>query len=217
MPDVPSPAGLNRSFARRLNEYLSGVLGKQMAILVTDTPEVLRGLGIRPLPIIINDGTIEKVLRNKHGIHPDTLRKLPSHLLSPVMVFDSATEPGTLVVMTGLKDQKGHTIVAALHPSRRYGRHEVHILASFYGKDRNRWFVEQVEAGRLRYIDKKRASDWLMTLGLQLPKVRGTNQGSNSNILTDEDFVKENRDFPDIVQRFPQATGEPGGPGPSPG
>lgn len=217
MPDGPCSVGVNRPFARRLKEYLSGKLGRQVAILVADTPEVIRGLGVMSLPIVITGGTIEKILRNKHGIHPDTLRKLPSHLFLPVMVFDSATEPGTLVVMTGLKDKEGHTMVAALHPSKQYGRHEVNMLASFYGKDRNRWFIDQVEAGRLRYIDKKRASDWLMTLGLQLPKVRGTNQGSSPNILTYEDFVKENRDFPDIKQHFPQVTGESEDTGPSPG
>lgn len=182
--------GINKQFSDQLDRYLSGEMGKQVAITVTNTPQIFEKIGARQLPIVMTDGVVEKVLHEKHGIAVDTLKQIPSQLHDPIMVFDSATEPNSLVVMTELKDTKGKTIIAAIHLSKQYGRHEVNNVASIYGKDRNRWFSEQIEKGRLRYINEIKASNWFMTLGLQLPKVRGTIQGSKIRILTEKDFVK---------------------------
>ena len=182
---------LDEVFSDRLDRFLAAGTGEQVAIRVSETPPVMLSLGVKQLPVVITSGTVRKVLHRKHNIPVTTFKKVASHIANPIMVFDSATQPGSLVVMTGLKDEDESTIVAALLPSGRYGRHEVNVVVSVYGKDRNGWFIDQMENGRLRYIDKKKALIWFMTLGLQLPKVRGTDQGT-VNILKSEAVVKQN-------------------------
>lgn len=185
-----SPRVLNKPFSDRLDKYLSGAMGKQVAIKVTDTPVVLELLGARKLPVIITDGTIEKDTKSKHSVSIDALRQLPAHLHDPIAVFDSGSRENSFVIMTELQDAKGDTIIAAIHLEKEYGRYKVNEIASVYGKNRNAWFSEQIEKDRLRYIDEKRASDWAVTRGLQLPTVRGSNRGSKTSILTKDDLVK---------------------------
>lgn len=190
---------LNKAFTERLYKCTGGTIYQNIAILLSETPVILQALGVEPLPLVIRDKTVEKVLRGKHTLPLSILKNIPIELHDPVAVFDSTSEPGNFVVMTGLRNARGKTIIVAIHPSKEYGRHKLNMVASVYEKERDIWFTKQTEKGALRYVNIKKASVWSMTSGqLFLSRVRGASQGSGSNILTYDDFVKEKQGVPDI-------------------
>ena len=192
-------AALNKAFVERLYKCASGTIYQNIAILLSETPVILQALGMEPLPLVIRDKTVEKVLRVKHTLPLSILENIPIELHDPVAVFDSTSEPGNFVVMTGLRNARGKTIIVAIHPSKEYGRHKLNMVASVYEKERDIWFTKQAEKGALRYVNIKKASSWSMTSGqLFLSRVRGASQGSGSNILTYDDFVKEKQGVPDV-------------------
>jgi hypothetical protein len=193
-----------RSFARQIEGFLKGRLPKDALIAVGKTPIVLQKLGARPLPVVMTQRTAAKVLHVKHGIPADLLKGLPAALSDPIMVFDSATQKDSFVVMTELV-YEGKTVIAAVHLNKEINRVEVNDIASVYGKDRNEWFTEQMEKGRLRYMNKEKSHSWSVTVGLQLPKMRGTTNGSTYIILTEADIVKNDMSL-DIEQRTVKST-----------
>jgi|GEM_PF-597725 len=177
-------------FARQLDRYVTGDLPGSDPLLVGDTPAVLRLLGADSLPVVINRSTVDKVLREKHGLPLELLKQLPRQLADPIMVFGSASERDGLVVMTELQHE-GKTVVAAVHLNNKAGRLEVNRVASVYGKDSDRIFAKWINDGLLRYRNKRKSRRWAMTRGLQLPKVRGTNRDlSVKKILSENDLVK---------------------------
>jgi len=114
-------AALNKAFVERLYKCASGTIYQNIAILLSETPVILQALGMEPLPLVIRDKTVEKVLRVKHTLPLSILENIPIELHDPVAVFDSTSEPGNFVVMTGLRNARGKTIIVAIHPSKEYG------------------------------------------------------------------------------------------------
>ncbi|WP_274374638.1 MULTISPECIES: hypothetical protein [Synergistales] len=98
-------------------------------------------------------------------------------MADPIMIFQSATVPGSYVSLLELKDANGSSIVVpvALNASDS-GRRA--FLTSVYGKDekvsgkvkpRNEWFVDQIKGGDLRYINIEKSARRARGVGLQLP------------------------------------------------
>lgn len=177
------------SFASQLEKYVDGSMTASTPLSVGATPEVLRLLGADNLPVVINQKTVDKILHEKHGLSVDMLKHLPEQLAKPIMVFDSATEPGGLVVMTELQHE-GKTVVAAIHLNAGQQHHEVNRISSVYGKDSDGIFGKWIARGLLRYQDKEKSRRWFQSRGLQLPKEEANNGLARKNILTEDDLVK---------------------------
>lgn len=184
-----------QNFSNQLDQWAVGALPPGKVITVGDTPKVLQLLGAKQLPISITKYTLEKVVYpqgkglGKHGLPLDLVKQLPEQLHDPIMIFESRTQPNSLVVMTELEHQ-GNTVIAAIHLAKQQARYLVNDIASIYGKDNDLFFSRNIRDGYLRYINNKKAQNWFMTRGLQLPKVRGTSGPSTTNILTEADLVK---------------------------
>jgi|GEM_PF-3445563 len=172
-----------------LVEQALGALDEKTQIPIGETGAVLRAMGARALPLTIAAGTIRKDTRaGGHGVPVELLKRLPSALADPLMVFDSATQPDAFVVVTALEyDRK--PLVAAVHLNEQAGRYEVNRVASVYGKDHPAVVAQWMQNGLLRYWDKERSLPWFQTRGLQLPAV-GTTSGSSAKILSPKDVFK---------------------------
>lgn len=186
-------------------QELRGILGKPLNL--GKTPAVLQELGADNLPIIITSNVVDKVTGGTdlaHEISIDELKKLPYELADPIMVFNSDTDkktttkgiPRSLVILTTLKNERGHEIVAAIHLNKKQGFTEINNVASIHsrtntetGKNQIVNFVNnQLEAGNLRYADKNKSDEWLRSRRLQLPRLN-TILASNNSILQKEDIV----------------------------
>ncbi|MDD5068804.1 MAG: hypothetical protein PHN89_04370, partial [Candidatus Pacebacteria bacterium] len=178
------------SFSEQLDDIAAGkITNRRQSIEISDTPFVLEKLGAEQLPVVVTHGTIEKATEGKHGISFETLKQLPEQLADPVMVFDSATEADSLVVMTELK-QDGKTIVAAVQLSKGMGNNIVNDIVSIHPRSNEYHFINWINQGLLRYMNKSKSRAWSLASGLQLPRVSGSKLGFKNKILFDYDIVK---------------------------
>ena len=165
---------------------------KRRLLSVCRTPDVLRKLGAPDLPMTMTARNLEKVLSDKqdHQLPKDLVKQLPKALAEPVMVFESATEANSFVVLTELTHE-GRSVMVAVHLDTERQNIRVNDIASAYKRGNEGWYIRQIEDGRLLYQDKKKSLAWARTKGLQLPRVRKLpSRLSEKRILTDADIVK---------------------------
>ena len=156
------------------------------------TPDVLRKLGAPILPMTMSADNLAKILSDKedHQLPKALVKQLPAALAEPVMVFESATVSDALVVLTELKHE-GRSVMVAVHLDTERQRVRVNDIASAYRRGNERWYLRQIEEGRLLYQDKKKSLAWARTNRLQLPRVRKLPARlSGKRILNENDVVK---------------------------
>ncbi|WP_313033330.1 PLxRFG domain-containing protein [Stenotrophomonas acidaminiphila] len=125
------------------------------------TPAVLRALGAPDLPITITRDVVRKASNGiKHNVSLEALRRMPEELADPLAVFNSKTEPGSLVVVTELTDQAGKPVIVALRMRQVEARLEVNRVASAYGKDGAQPFAGW--SGELAYESERAARSPLL-------------------------------------------------------
>lgn len=187
------------AWGRQLDDFAAGRGNKIRGLTVGTTPDVLRRLGAKPLPIEMARRNLTKVL-TKHEVPLDTLRDLPKHLADPLMVFKSATMSNAYVMLTEM-ERNGENLVAAIHFDVETGRTRINDIASIHDRSTTRdtgekvpgwvWVKNQIAAGNLRYYDKTRSSRWFRErAGLQLPSVVNRESYRGIKILTEKDVVK---------------------------
>ncbi|WP_027186073.1 hypothetical protein [Desulfovibrio inopinatus] len=174
-------------FARQLDQYFDGKFNKRRHFTLGPTPIILKRLGVPNLPFTMRPGVIPKATQDKHFVRPESFYSLIQNLHDPIMVFESKDGLGNLVVMTEVIDEKGKTVMAAVHVNASMQHHAVNNIASFYGKTNENTFLNWINQGLLRYQNKQKSLAWSQSRELQLPK-EGTKRG-NKKILTEADFV----------------------------
>lgn len=172
-----------------LNDYLSkGATDRALPIKMSSVPNVLQALGFSNRDVVITPSTLDKVMGGKHNLDQSHVERLAAAIHDPIMIVDSATQAEAIVVLTEVKTDKGN-VIAAIHLDKRAHGGVYHVVASAYDKNSPWMFVDQIKAGKLRYIDKKRALIWTRDNRLQLPARMPSSKGSLS-VLTPEDIVK---------------------------
>ncbi len=175
-------------FSDDVDAFVSGSLGRYKLLNVGKTPGVLQMVGAEDLPVTMSQKVANKVINDKHILPADTLKQIPKAIADPIMVFSSATQKNSMVVMTELKHD-GKTVIATLHLNVENGGVQVNAIGSVYSKDRNNFFKRQVEDGRLLYANMKKSRKWFQFARLQLP--RALNQSdSEANYSTEADLSK---------------------------
>lgn len=192
----PSLAHDMGEWARQVTERAAGKLHPRHELVLGRTADVYRRLGMKDLPMVLTPGKADKVEAD-HGLSLKDLERLPALLDAPLAVLDSATLAGTYVAVVDMTDAQGRQIRVAIHPDAQVRGRLVNKVASVYGQqDIKGWLTAQVQAGRLRYFDKKKGSPRLGVLArLQLP---GTTKAGTADvrkaILTEKDIVKRDPD-----------------------
>ncbi len=191
-------------FGDTVDEILAGKLDNASSVHVMTTPLVFNLVGARVLPVHMQAGKIAKIMR-EHGISSRLLKQIPAALADPIAILESDSEGKYrgLVAMLELKDERGATIVAAMHmevtPERK--GLTVNRLASVYGKGNSgkandQWFASQIEKGNLRYINKQKSSLWLGRAGIKFTGGASLESFLGLNIPTEKDLVKLKEQHP---------------------
>jgi len=192
----PSLAHDLAEWSRQLREREDGGLTPRAVLRLGRTPDVLLKLGVPDLPMVMFQGKLSRIEAD-HGITATELERLPALLDAPLAVLDSATEAGTYVAVLNMRDAQGRQLKAAIHPDVTAGCVKVNLVASVYGQQGIRnWMDEQAHWGRVRYLDKKKGSPRLDHRSrLQLPGVAKAGSAEvNRKLLTDMDVVKRDPD-----------------------
>jgi hypothetical protein len=185
------------NFRKQLNDPDSN---RRSLVEVGSTPKILVRLGAQQKPLYISRTTIEKITmpegvgKGKHNLPIDVLDGLYRNLHDPVMVLESKVEniKAFVVVTEMFVNQGGRRVpvIAAIHINEQHGRNVINRVASVYGKDSLKWFENEILERRVVYRSKQKSPSWLMTAGLQLPRVRGAMKSfTDSRILTEDDVV----------------------------
>ena len=174
-------------FAARVNAFIAGAA--HFPIRVTSTPDVLTRLGLVDRDIYITPRVLQKVLRDKHALPANVVKAIPRELHDPVAVFDSATEPGSLVILTS-QIHDGKPVVVAIVRDVAMGRQIVHSIATMHPREFDATLEKWVADGRLDYVNESKRPAWWTTGDQTSIKVGPTAQGAVGKILTEVDFVK---------------------------
>ena len=175
------------------------------ALYIRETPITLRGIGLGDLPLTITTKHIRNINHAEdpsgqhpewHGIDKETLIRLPQLLERPVVIMDSATVPGDVVVVTAEVDDHGRPVVASIRPNgTAYVDGKVgpaNFITSIYGRNGyTAWVNQAVRDGRVLYWNKNRSQNLSVTGKVQFPASL-TGLASNTIIKRHAGYVKDN-------------------------
>ena len=179
-------AKINKDNDKRYQKELAEtVFNKKISdhvINVVQTPEVLKAIGVKDLPITITPRVINKAKNTKHNISYIELADLPSQLREPLMVFKSQSRDDSIVVFTEHNDINGLPVIIAVHLNKQEARYNVNRIASVYGLANFDSKIEKwISKGDLLYIDEEKSSKLLRSRGLQLPKEEKAQSKENNS------------------------------------
>lgn len=159
-----------RKFIRKVDEWQKDNTNPHKLLVVGKIPPVMKVLGITDKPIEVEQGTLDKMVRNNplypndrqgHELSIDDIYAIPSQLADPVMVFKSRTRDDSYVFFTERKDSEGRSILIPLAVNKRLGRIVINEITSMYGRNNEIDFVKSnLDEDNLIYLDKVRSLEW---------------------------------------------------------
>lgn len=174
---IKSNAAADLLYVQNLKQFiLDADRPKNMPVMVGETPNSLAVAGAdRKLKLIIYPRTIKKCMGKPediyhgHDLSFKILKKLPSELRNPVMIFKGSI-PDSLVAITSLKDKNNKEIIVAISINKKEKRQLVNRVSSIYGKDDiHNYINKQINQGNLIAVNTQKANEMLQSLELQLP------------------------------------------------
>ncbi len=184
--DAPSDG-----FEAKVDAVLDGSMPESEIVGVTKPLPILSALGMRDLPVSTTGDRLAK-MHFDHGLTKAEIKALPGLLADPLLVFESDTQPGSMVfVLDVWKD--GKPVVAAVRPDVLLKRAEVNLLASAYPKDRGAQIGQWLGKGLLRYANKEKTRVWAANGGVQFPWLVQLRLGSGKSVLGPGDIGRLHR------------------------
>lgn len=160
----------NRRFNLELQRQIDGALPEGFIYQLGRPSEALRSAGIPNLPIeLSSDRLAQKASKEYESGHPfslESIKNLPEALNNPIAIFDARKKNGAKVVLTTLTEN-GNNFIAAIQVRRsdesRKIDIEVNSVRSLYPKDRKNGILEWINLGLMKWVDKKKASNFFST------------------------------------------------------
>ena len=167
-------------------------------------PSVLRAVGVSDAPMVMPPSVIHKVTVKKHTLTREMVEQIPSALRDPIFVFNSATEPNSVTILTDIRHQ-GKNVVAAIHLDRPAPRKPANLVVSLH--DRPASQIENwIKDGLILYANQGKARAYFRSARLQLPR-EGSKAG-NQKLLTEADVVNRSVN-PESISVKTDENGEP--------
>ncbi|MBQ6713157.1 MAG: hypothetical protein IJN28_05165 [Selenomonadales bacterium] len=197
-------------FAKTVDTWTK--LPKRGESYVMHTPLALEIAGVAHLPIKIKNKTFEHILvKHKDSIGKEELKKIPRALTDPLFVAESN---GNILVALDLGDKNDVSIVTFLLEKRDSTGNNANFILSSYGKDSAygtanavkqtdyKWFIDNfLNTNKIRYINKKKTTDWLREARLKPPYVLNKISSlSTTNIPNENDLRKRKKGMPTYYQ-----------------
>lgn len=164
-------------------------------IKVMQTPLVMQMVGAKNLPIYVDPSKLVIIRKTHPEMTLRVLKQIPRALTDPIMIVDSMTKAGRIVVVLELRDEKGINVVIPFELDALKDRVRANIITSAYGKEYDGavnydWYLKNIRENRLLYVNKKKANRLLGPAGVQFSLGPKANGFFDSSIKTEEDLVK---------------------------
>lgn len=170
------------SFAKQVDEVLSGTDTTSTHLFVMNTPLILRQVGANNLPVLITANHLKNIVAdsgpnnnvNYHGLDIETVKRLPELLADPVMIMDSLTQSNSIVAVLSAVDNKNRPVIGAIRFDGFGNLNKIeidaNILTSTYGRNNFNDFIKRnVDENKILYWSKEKSQELIKTPGLQLP------------------------------------------------
>ncbi len=138
---------------------------------------------VKNIPIIISQGTIKKIYKEKHNISLQLLKKLDNEIRNSVMVIDSLTIPGSKVVVLEKLHNNCNPILVIIKQEKSGENLIVNEVKSVYDKREFQNFLNLSYKLNKKIYKNKKTKQWLLRNGFQLP-TRFAKSLVSSNKLT---------------------------------
>lgn len=137
---------------------------------------------------------LDKTLKGKHkdeGITASMLKDIPALLKRPIAVLKGGVDApaGSVVVITRRANSNDEFLSVALHPNQNVSRIYVNKVATVHVKNLERGFKGWHRKDKFKYINKKMSLELATSYGSKFAPLVQSIQDSDSNILTEGDFV----------------------------
>ena len=205
--DIRYSISSEQPFSEQVDRALTEDLAENWnrALYIRETPITLRGIGLGDLPMTITAKHIQNINHTEdpsgqhpewHGIDQATIARLPQLLERPVVIMDSATVPGDIVVVVSEVDDQGRPIVVSIRPNGTAKvdeqRGPSNFITSVYGRNGYAaWVNQAVRDGRVLYWNKNRSQNLSGKARVQFPAGL-TGLASNTIIKRHAGYVKDN-------------------------
>lgn len=172
---------VNRRFNEQLDAFEKGQMRSNDWFNMGTPGAILQSAGLPNKPITMTQSVLRKHMA-KHGFSATTLRNLPDALNSPLMVYEWGDKARSLIVITEIQ-HGDHRITAAIKLNRNGKQLEVNEIASVHGKSVERLVKEIIHPTKddfaqdlLRYVDKKKALNWMSAMEAPLASSQTSSQ-----------------------------------------
>ncbi len=172
---------VNRRFNEQLDAFEKGQMRSNDWFNMGTPGAILQSAGLPNKPITMTQSVLRKHMA-KHGFSATTLRNLPDALNTPLMVYEWGDKARSLIVITEIP-HGDHRITAAIKLNRNGKQLEVNEIASVHGKSVERLVKEIIHPTKddfaqdlLRYVDKKKALNWMSAMEAPLASSQTSSQ-----------------------------------------
>ena len=189
---------LNEKFSQQFDDWLAKKTDNKGvgSFLVGTTSDALKSIGVSDYEIYWRKAKIAKIMNEHPAMTPDVIKSVPNVLEHPILVMQSQTVANRITLFGETVDAEGKPVLAALELSPQNKQGEIQdfaVIASAYGKNNAQQLIDNSE---ILYVDpnKKRTTNWLGLLRLQLPSSL-TSYGSIGSITLVNRDVNGNLSF----------------------
>ena len=186
---------IDKHFAEKYDKW--DKKSRIISFSVGSTSSVLRKLGVDNKKITWDSSKIIKI-KNKHPEMTDSIiKQVPNILENPIIVMESNTVSGRLVLFGDVYDSKNNPVLVALelNPTDKGGKSlNIIKIASAYGKDVDlQGFINK---SKILYVEpnKERTHNWLSVNRLKLPLPSTRFGFFNNSISQSENNVNTKND-----------------------
>ncbi len=173
---------IREAFADEIDQWAKDGKPEGVRFTLGSTGPVLQGLGAIESDIYMEGGKISTILREHPEMTLAEIKKIPQLLEDPALVLKSKTRGGTsntrLVLLDTAKAKNGRNIVAVLDlrpVEKGFAIDDIQKVSSAYtktatenrtAKENSRGFLKTSD---VLFLDKKRATSLLKTMGFSMP------------------------------------------------
>ena len=164
----------NKKFLMQIEQYYNGNLKSNRVIIVGDTPNYLRKIGMDNLPIVIKKSTLSKCIReprgsrSAHELDRVVIESIPMQIFYPILAVNEEKR-NSVALITDYKDKHGNNILIALKKRTIVQNIPVNEIVSLYGRNNLATYLEKHNTSDINIINKEKAKSLASLLRLQLP------------------------------------------------
>lgn len=133
----PEMFSINDNFAKDVSEWYKNGSNVRKRFYLGKTSTVLSAFAGAELNIFMDSNKITDIKSKHHTMTLPIIQQIPDILESPILVMESLTEPGRLVVYGDVFDNSGNPVLAAveLYPTKKNGKvQDYSVVVSAYPK-----------------------------------------------------------------------------------